>query len=269
MNVHEDPLTILRRVFGYQSFRPHQQEIIEDLIRGADAFVLMPTGAGKSLCYQIPALIRQGVGIVVSPLISLMKDQVDALRGNGVAAAYFNSSLTPQQAREVLAQLHDQKLDLLYIAPERLMQPAFLQQLRDVDIALIAIDEAHCVSQWGHDFRPEYVQLGQLRKFFPGVSMIALTATADHQTRDDALLRLGLSGGKRYVTGFDRPNIRYTVLEKNRPFDQLMTFLAPRSNEAGIVYALSRKRVEELAQRLAAHGTAAANRSTANPTTRT
>ncbi|MDH3637528.1 MAG: DNA helicase RecQ [Gammaproteobacteria bacterium] len=258
MNAHQDPLTILQRVFGYQSFRPYQQDIIEDLIRGADAFVLMPTGGGKSLCYQIPALIRQGVGIVVSPLISLMKDQVDALRGNGVSAAYFNSSLTPQQAREVLARLHDRKLGLLYIAPERLMQSTFLQQLRDVDIALIAIDEAHCVSQWGHDFRPEYVHLGELRKHFPGVPMIALTATADPQTRDDAVLRLGLSRAKHYVAGFDRPNIRYTVLEKNRPFDQLTTFLAPRSNEAGIVYALSRKRVEDLAQRLAARGTAAA-----------
>ncbi len=258
MNAHQDPLTLLQRVFGYQSFRPYQQEIIEDLIRGADAFVLMPTGGGKSLCYQIPALIRQGVAIVVSPLISLMKDQVDALRGNGVSAAYFNSSLAPQQSREVLARLHDRKLDLLYVAPERLLQPTFLQQLGDVDVALIAIDEAHCVSQWGHDFRPEYVQLGELRKHFPDVPMIALTATADPQTRDDAVLRLGLSRAKRYVAGFDRPNIRYTVLEKNRPFDQLTTFLAPRSKAAGIIYALSRKRVEDLAQRLAARGTAAA-----------
>ncbi len=258
MDAHQDPLTLLQRIFGYQSFRPYQQEIIEDLIRGADAFVLMPTGGGKSLCYQIPALIRQGVAIVVSPLISLMKDQVDALRGNGVSAAYFNSSLTPQQSREVLARLHDRKLGLLYMAPEKLMQPTFLQQLRDVDIALIAIDEAHCVSQWGHDFRPEYVQLGALRTHFPGVPMIALTATADPQTRGDAALRLGLSRAKRYVAGFDRPNIRYTVLEKNRPFDQLTTFLAPRSKEAGIVYALTRKRVENLAQRLAARGIAAA-----------
>ncbi len=258
MNASPDPLTTLRRVFGYRAFRPLQRQIIEDLVRGADAFVLMPTGGGKSLCYQIPALIRPGVGIVVSPLISLMKDQVDALRGNGVAAACLNSSLSSQQARQVLAELHSGRLSLLYIAPERLMQAGFLDRLRSVDIALLAIDEAHCVSQWGHDFRPEYVQLGELRRHFPGVPMIALTATADPQTCEDAVPRLGLSMAKRYLAGFDRPNIRYTVLDKCRPFDQLMTFLEPRRSEAGIVYALSRRRVEELAKRLADCGIAAA-----------
>jgi ATP-dependent DNA helicase RecQ len=258
MTTAQDPLTTLRRVFGYSAFRPYQEEIIGGLIRGIDAFVLMPTGGGKSLCYQIPALLRAGVGIVVSPLISLMKDQVDALCANGVSAAYYNSSLTPQQARQVLAQLHAGDLELLYIAPERLMQPAFLDRLRSINLALLAIDEAHCVSQWGHDFRPEYVQLGELRTDFPDVPMIALTATADPQTRNDVVLRLGLAHAERYVAGFDRPNIRYTVLEKHRPFEQLKGFIAPHGQEAGIVYALTRKRVEELAGRLCANGIAAA-----------
>ncbi len=258
MSTDRDPLTTLRRVFGYSSFRPFQEEIIEGLVRGDDAFVLMPTGGGKSLCFQIPALIRDGVGIVVSPLISLMKDQVDALLANGVSAAYFNSSLAPQEARQVLARLHAGELDLLYIAPERLMQPAFLDRLHSIRLSLLAIDEAHCVSQWGHDFRPEYVALGELRRHYPDVPMIALTATADPQTRNDVALRLGLSEAARYVAGFDRPNIRYTMLEKNRPFEQLMSFLEPRRQETGIVYALSRKRVDELAGRLQAEGFAAA-----------
>ncbi len=166
-NVTDDIHTTLRRVFGFPAFRPHQQEIIEDLIDGRDAFVLMPTGGGKSLCYQIPALHRRGVGIVVSPLISLMKDQVDALRANGVSAAFYNSSLESQEARQVLARLHADELDLLYVSPERLLSPAFLERISDIDIALFAIDEAHCVSQWGHDFRREYAQLGVLRDHFP------------------------------------------------------------------------------------------------------
>ncbi|MCO6413746.1 MAG: DNA helicase RecQ [Thiogranum sp.] len=256
---HAGPLTddihaTLQRVYGYRAFRPHQQDIIEDLIAGRDVFVLMPTGGGKSLCYQLPALHRRGVAIVVSPLISLMKDQVDALQASGVAAAYYNSAMGAQQAREVLARMHAHELDLLYIAPERLMTPAFLERLADIDIALIAIDEAHCVSQWGHDFRPEYVQLGQLRRHFPGVPLAALTATADQQTREDIVRVLGLGGARRYLTSFDRPNIRYTVLEKHKPFDQLQRFLASHENEAGIIYALSRKRVEEIAEKLRAQG---------------
>ncbi len=244
----------LRRVFGYDGFRPHQQTIIEELIAGRDAFVLMPTGGGKSLCYQIPALHRAGVALVVSPLISLMKDQVDALNANGVAAAFYNSALGSEQARQVLARLHAHELDLLYISPERLLSATFVERLADIDIALIAIDEAHCVSQWGHNFRPEYQQLGALRQYFPHIPLVALTATADAQTRDDIVRVLGLGNASRHVTGFDRPNIRYTVLEKHKPFEQLLRFLQDREGQAGIVYALSRKRVDEIAGKLQAKG---------------
>ena len=248
----------MQRVFGYVEFRHHQDEIIEELIAGQDAFVLMPTGGGKSLCYQIPALHRRGVGIVVSPLISLMKDQVDALNANGVAAAYYNSSLGSDAAHEVLTRLDQHELDLLYISPERLISGGFLDRLVDIDIALFAIDEAHCVSQWGHDFRPEYAALGSLRERFPAAPLIALTATADTQTRDDIVQVLNLGHARRYFTGFDRPNIRYTVLEKHKPFDQLMAFLNKRRDQAGIVYALSRRKVEEVANKLQRQGINAA-----------
>jgi ATP-dependent DNA helicase RecQ len=250
----EDLHNTLQNVFGYHRFRSHQQTIIEQLVAGEDAFVLMPTGGGKSLCYQIPALHRPGVAIVLSPLISLMKDQVDALQANGVAAACYNSALGSEQAREVLARLHAHDLDLLYISPERLLGSAFLERLATIDIALFAIDEAHCVSQWGHDFRPEYQQLGVLREYFPGVPLVALTATADAQTRKDIVHVLGLGKARRHITGFDRPNIRYTVLEKHKPFEQLLHFLQNREGQAGIVYALSRKRVEEVAAKLQAKG---------------
>jgi ATP-dependent DNA helicase RecQ len=249
-----DPRQTLQEVFGYSEFRPDQQAVIKTLIEGRDAFVLMPTGGGKSLCYQIPALHRDGVAIIVSPLISLMKDQVDALLASGVRAAFYNSSLNAAEARGILAQLHAGELNLLYVAPERLLSEDFLERLRGQKIALFAIDEAHCVSQWGHDFRPEYVRLGQLRRLFPGVPMIGLTATADPQTRQDVLRKLGLQDAECFVTGFDRPNIRYTVVEKQKPFDQLQAFIADHRDAAGIVYALSRKRVEELAERLAASG---------------
>ena len=247
-------LLALQRVFGYSAFRPPQQEIIEGLVRGDSAFVLMPTGGGKSLCYQIPALLRPGTAIVVSPLIALMKDQVDSLQANGVAAAFYNSTQSAEEARRVLAQLHAGELDLLYIAPERLMSESFLARLGEIDIALFAIDEAHCVSQWGHDFRPEYVQLGTLRERFPYIPLIALTATADPQTRQDIQRCLHLQEVACHVASFDRPNIRYTVLEKHKPFDQLLKFLAGRDRDAGIVYALSRKRVEEIGAKLEAQG---------------
>ena len=252
------PLQTLRDIFGYSAFRPPQAEIVATLIKGDDAFVLMPTGGGKSLCYQIPALHRPGVAIVVSPLISLMKDQVDALLANGVRAACYNSSLGAAAARQVLARLHAGDLDLLYVAPERLLAENFLDRLRELPIALFAIDEAHCVSQWGHDFRPEYIQLGQLRRIFPKVPLIALTATADPQTRNDILVRLGLQQARCFVAGFDRPNIRYSVIEKHKPFPQLSAFLDSQRENAGIVYALSRKRVDELAAKLAGAGWKAA-----------
>jgi ATP-dependent DNA helicase RecQ len=250
------PRETLREVFGYEDFRPHQEEIVEHITEGGDAFVLMPTGGGKSLCYQIPALHRHGVGIVVSPLISLMKDQVDALCANGVRAAFYNSSLETEEARRILARLHGGDLDLLYVAPERLMTSSFLDRLGDdtVSIALFAIDEAHCVSQWGHDFRPEYIELGRLPQLFPDVPLLACTATADPETREDVRRRLGLQDARLYVAGFDRPNIRYSVRDKKRPMEQLLAFLALHRKDSGIVYCLSRKRTEEIAGRLKDEG---------------
>ena len=248
----------LHKVFGLQDFRPYQQDIIEQVISGGDAFVLMPTGGGKSLCYQLPALHRPGLTIVVSPLISLMKDQVDALQANGVRAAMYNSNLDAEEARAVLSKLHCGELDLLYVAPERMMRPGFINSLEHIPLALIAIDEAHCVSQWGHDFRPEYAALGELRQYFPEVPFIALTATADPQTRDDIVEVLGLHSARMFTTSFDRPNIRYTVLDKHRPQSQLIRFLNGRADSSGIVYALSRKRVEEVAGHLCDRGFAAA-----------
>lgn len=253
-----NPIESLRTIFGYESFRVHQQEIIEGIIQGGNAFVLMPTGGGKSLCFQIPALHREGVGIVVSPLISLMKDQVDALRTCGVKAEFYNSSLGSTEARQVLAMLHSGELDLLYVAPERLMSDGFIDRLRDIPIALFAIDEAHCISQWGHDFRPEYRKLGRLRKLFPKIPLIALTATAEPHTRQDILERLDLKDARCYVSGFDRPNIRYSVVEKRKPFAQLTEFLNSRPASAGIVYCLSRKRVDDVAGRLVEAGFKAA-----------
>jgi len=248
----------LNDVFGYQSFRPYQEEIINSLIQGQDAFVLMPTGGGKSICFQIPALHRSGIAIVVSPLISLMKDQVDALQANGVRAACYNSSLGVVEARQVLAQLHAGQLDLLYVAPERLLSADFLERLRSFEIALFAIDEAHCVSQWGHDFRPEYTGLGKLRNSFPTVPMIALTATAEKQTRLDILHHLQLQNARQVIASFDRPNIRYTVIDKAKPYLQLGAFLDSHDNESGIVYCLSRKRVDEVARKLRLDGLKAA-----------
>ncbi len=254
-----DPLlSMLENVFGFRSFRPGQEGIVRALAAGRDAFVLMPTGGGKSLCYQLPALVRPGTAIVVSPLIALMKDQVDSLCQLGVAAACYHSALGAAESRQLLARLHAGELDLLYVAPERLLSEAFLERLAGIEIALIAIDEAHCISQWGHDFRPEYLQLPRLREHFPGVPLAALTATADPQTRRDIVERLGLRQAHTHIASFDRPNIRYTVLEKARPFEQLRRFLDRHRGESGIVYALSRKRTEQIADRLIAAGLRAA-----------
>ena len=250
--------SVLREVFGFDSFRADQERVIDNVMAGMDVFVLMPTGGGKSLCFQIPALLRPGVGIVVSPLIALMKDQVDALKSAGVAAEAYNSALDKEQARQILARLHQGELDLLYISPEKLISGGFLERLSEIDVSLIAIDEAHCVSQWGHDFRPEYAALGQLRERFLGTPIIALTATADKQTRADILRVLQIPHAQVHISGFDRPNIRYTVLEKHKPAEQLMRFLDSRRDQSGIVYALSRRRVEEIAGRLVAEGISAA-----------
>ena len=252
--IQTQALEVLKRVFGYSQFRPQQFEIIRDLVQGQDCFVLMPTGGGKSLCYQIPAFLRPGTAIVVSPLIALMQDQVAALQANGVAAEMLNSSQDPQASDQVLNRLHAGELDLLYVSPERLLMGGFLAQLQTLPIALFAIDEAHCVSQWGHQFRPEYSQIGALRERFPNVPFIALTATADHATQADILHQLHLHQPQVHLGSFDRPNIRYTVLEKQQPFKQLLSFLNQQKGEAGIIYALSRKRVDDIAAKLAAEG---------------
>ena len=254
-------LARLRSVFGYDSFRGAQAEIIDHLTEGGDALVLMPTGGGKSLCYQLPALLRPGCGIVVSPLIALMQDQVDALLQTGVAAAFLNSSQDFAAAADTERRLLGGELDLLYVAPERLLTERFLALLdrlyQDSRLALFAIDEAHCVSQWGHDFRPEYMQLSLLHQRYPAVPRIALTATADALTRAEIVLRLGLADARVFVASFDRPNIRYTVVERNNPKRQLLAFLADHRCQAGIVYCLSRKKVEETAVWLQSQGIAA------------
>lgn len=253
-SIETQALEVLKRVFGYRQFRPQQLDIICDLVEGRDNFVLMPTGGGKSLCYQVPAFLRSGTAIVVSPLIALMQDQVAALQANGVAAQMLNSSQDPETSEQVIRQLHNGELELLYVSPERLLMDGFLAQLQRIPIALFAIDEAHCVSQWGHQFRPEYSQIGSLRQRFTNVPFIALTATADQTTQADILQQLQFHDPKIHLGSFDRPNIRYNVMEKQQPFNQLLRFLKQQTGEAGIIYALSRKRVDDIANKLAAEG---------------
>ncbi len=245
---------LLKHTFGYASFRGQQKEVIQAALDGRDALVLMPTGGGKSLCYQIPGLVRNGMAIVVSPLIALMQDQVAALQQLGINAAVLNSTLTAEQAGQTLRQIHEQQLQLLYIAPERLLQESTLQRLMDVPLSLIAIDEAHCVSQWGHDFRADYLGLHVLQQAFPQVPRIALTATADDRTREEIISRLALDAPATFVSSFDRPNIRYTVKSKGDAKSQLITFLQDYKGQAGIVYCMSRNRVDGIAAWLQGRG---------------
>jgi ATP-dependent DNA helicase RecQ len=250
-----DPRQILEQTFGYRSFRGPQEAVIRAIVAGEDALVLMPTGGGKSLCYQVPALAREGTGIVISPLIALMQDQASALRELGVRAGFLNSTLGAQEVFATERALREGRIDLLYVAPERLLQPRTLELLHEAHIALFAIDEAHCVSQWGHDFRADYLALDILQREFPGVPRIALTATADMRTREEIVTRLGLQDAKQFIVGFDRPNIRYRIRQKDRPKQQLLAFLREeQAGNAGIVYCLSRAKVEETARWLQEEG---------------
>ena len=248
----------LKRYFGFDSFRPLQENIVRDALAGRDVFAVLPTGGGKSLCFQLPALVRPGLTVVVSPLIALMKDQVDALQASGVAATFLNSTLAAGQGRERLRGLHTGKFRLLYVAPERLMLSGFLGDLQKWNVNLIAVDEAHCISEWGHDFRPEYRQLAELREKFPDVPIMALTATATERVRRDIIDGLKLREPACYVASFNRPNLAYRVVPKARPYDQVLQFVRTRPNESGIVYCQSRKSAESVAKRLSDDGIKAA-----------
>jgi len=253
--MNNTPHAILKDVFGYHEFRGPQEAVINALVAGEDALVLMPTGGGKSLCYQIPSLVREGVGVVISPLIALMEDQVSALHELGVRAGFLNSSMSAQEAWQTELAMHNGELDMLYVAPERLTQARTLELLHQVKIALFAIDEAHCVSQWGHDFRADYLKLDMLQREFPQVPRIALTATADVRTREEIILRLQLENAQQFVNGFDRPNIQYRIAQKNNPKIQLMRFLREEQvNNSGIIYCLSRNKVEQTAEWLSGEG---------------
>ncbi|MBO7173082.1 MAG: DNA helicase RecQ [Burkholderiaceae bacterium] len=248
-------VSILQKIFGYQAFRGFQEEVIEAVVRGRDALVLMPTGGGKSLCYQIPALMRQGVAIVVSPLIALMKDQVDMLDDLGITAAYLNSSQTAEESQEVIDRLYRGDIALLYVAPERLMTPKMLSMIEQLPVSLFAFDEAHCISIWGHDFRPDYGELAQIKERFPHIPRIALTATADPQTREEIAERL-LIDPQRFIASFDRPNIRYRMVEKTKGYlDEVANFIiGEHMHESGIIYCLSRRKTEQVAQELQNRG---------------
>nr|WP_244968511.1 ATP-dependent DNA helicase RecQ [Rosenbergiella australiborealis] len=249
-----EAIQILQETFGYQQFRPGQDSIIQAAIAGQDCLVVMPTGGGKSLCYQIPALVQNGLTLVVSPLISLMKDQVDQLRANGVNAESLNSSQPRELQQQIFQACRRGEIKLLYVAPERLMMESFLDTLSEWQPAMIAVDEAHCISQWGHDFRPEYGAIGRLRERFPHLPIMALTATADSTTRHDILQRLQLKNPFIQISSFDRPNIRYTLVDKYKPTDQLLTYLRDQRGKCGIIYCNSRAKVEDTTARLQSRG---------------
>ena len=251
-------LSVLKSVFGYQSFRKGQEEVINAALNGQDALVVMATGNGKSLCYQIPALCFEGLTLVISPLISLMKDQVDQLQANGIEADFLNSSQTLEQQQQVQNKLISGQLKLLYVSPEKVMTNSFFQLISYSKVSFIAIDEAHCISQWGHDFRPEYTQLGGLKASFPHAPIMALTATADYATRQDILTHLNLENPHRYIGSFDRPNIRYTLEEKYKPMEQLTRFVLAQKGKSGIIYCNSRNKVERIAESLRNKGVSAA-----------
>ena len=251
-------LSVLKSVFGYQSFRKGQEEVINAALNGQDALVVMATGNGKSLCYQIPALCFEGVTLVISPLISLMKDQVDQLQANGIEADFLNSSQTLEQQQQVQNKLISGQLKLLYVSPEKVMTNSFFQLISYSKVSFIAIDEAHCISQWGHDFRPEYTQLGGLKASFPHAPIMALTATADYATRQDILTHLNLENPHKYIGSFDRPNIRYTLEEKYKPMEQLTRFVLAQKGKSGIIYCNSRNKVERIAESLRNKGVSAA-----------
>lgn len=244
----------LEQVFGYSEFRPGQQAVIEHALKGNDSLILMPTGGGKSLCYQIPAVMFGGLTVVISPLISLMKDQVDGLKANGISAAYINSTLPRAQMISIFNKIQYGEIKIIYVAPERMLRPDFIERLQQLPLSLIAVDEAHCVSNWGHDFRPEYAQLGILKQYFPNTPVMALTATADKATRQDIWQQLHLQNPMVQISSFDRPNIRYLLEEKFHPLQQVMKYLKEQDNNSGIIYCTSRKRVDELAAQLSSHG---------------
>lgn len=252
------PQAILKQVFGYSEFRDGQQAVIDAALQGQDSLVLLPTGGGKSVCYQVPALALNGVTVVISPLISLMQDQVSQLKALGVQAAYINNSLSRDEQQQIYQQLHNGLIKLLYVAPEKVLQHEFKERLSHLNISLFAIDEAHCVSHWGHDFRPHYCRLSELKQRFAHIPMMALTATADKATRVDIIQQLGLNTPYVHTGSFDRPNIRYTIEEKFKPLTQLLRYLKDQQNQSGIIYCTSRKRVDDIAQKLADAGLNAA-----------
>lgn len=255
---HDRMLAVLKSAFGYDGFRPQQEEIISTTLAGRDVFALLPTGGGKSLCYQLPALLTEGVTVVVSPLIALMKDQVDALEAAGVAATFLNSTLSPEIARERLRGLEGGRYRLLYVAPERLFMDGFIERLKRWNVSRFAIDEAHCISEWGHDFRPEYRRLGEVRRYFPDTPIIAMTATATERVRADIIHHLNLHNPDIFVASFNRPNLSYQVLEKSRANEQCLQLLRARGDESGIIYCSSRKNTEAVAEYLQLTGIAAA-----------